>query len=123
METSEQFPARIEVMLTVEELIGQAIREGHVVEGINDPETLKRIEEGRTDIHAGSAQTEEEIHALIDRWAVEQMFSFRRPHDVTERVVSLMREIHVRNHHGIRTGGTHSLRRLRTYSATDEETL
>lgn len=57
--------------LSVEDLIMRAINAGEVVQGINDPETLRKIEAGRKDIQEGRVHTEEEVDASIGRWATE----------------------------------------------------
>ena len=55
---------------TVEDLIAAAVEEDEIIEGINDPETLKDL--GTTDISIRSkesAYTRDQLRSLIDRWA------------------------------------------------------
>ena len=57
--------------LTLDDLITRAIEAGEIVKGINDPETLRKIKAGRKDIQEGRVHSEEEVDALIERWATE----------------------------------------------------
>lgn len=57
--------------VTVEDLIEKAIREGSVIQGINDPETVKDLAEADQSIAEGRMYTHEEVKSLIDRWATE----------------------------------------------------
>jgi hypothetical protein len=55
--------------LTVEDLITQAIQEGKIIQGVNDPETLKDLEEADRDIAEGRTHSHEEVRRLVDQWA------------------------------------------------------
>jgi hypothetical protein len=56
-------------LLTVEDLIAEAIQEGKIIQGINDPETLKDREAAGRHLREGSFYSSEELRSLIHRWA------------------------------------------------------
>ena len=54
---------------TIEDLIAAAVEHDEIIEGINDPETLKDL--GTTDISRSKegGYTRDQLRSLIDRWA------------------------------------------------------
>lgn len=57
--------------LTIEDLIARALDAGEIVQGVNDPETLKHLEKADQSIAEGRTYTHEQVRSLLDKWAIE----------------------------------------------------
>lgn len=58
--------------LTVEDLIAQAIQEGKIIQGINDPETSEDSQAAEGSLDGGAGYAREQIRSLLVRWVVRQ---------------------------------------------------
>jgi hypothetical protein len=57
--------------LTIEDLIARAVDAGEIVQGVNDPETLKDLEKADGSIAEGRTYTNDQVRSLLDRWATK----------------------------------------------------